>query len=582
MCGIGGVSLKAGNVSSELLEQMNLAQIHRGPDGSGVFTHGSTGLAHVRLSIIDIEGGAQPFNNDGLHLVANGEIYNFHALQDALTARGVSLQSASDCEPILHLYREHGAFVSKQLHGMYAFALFDEATETLVLARDPFGIKPLYYAETDQGVAFASEPAVLSKVGWIEPIANSQAWGNYFNRHYVGGRQTMFKGIERVLPGEVLIIRAGEIVERLHFPAELPAAEASGWFGDKKSQTQEEPAMARFDELFDESVRLHLQADVPYAAYLSGGVDSSALVQKMSAATDELHTFTIGFESTSVADERGNARALTTALNASHETISFGESDFWRFLPLMMTRMDDLTCDYASLPVLKLSELASQHVKVVLCGEGGDEILAGYGRYRTSIWDKLRSKRFRRGGDASHFSDLFKGDISSWREPDLSTPPGLTAIQAKQYLDIQDWLPCDLLTKLDRCTMAYGLEGRVPFLDGALAAYCFGLPDGLKVQGRTGKYLLKKWLSQAQSAINPWEKKKGFTVPVREWLEKKREALATRLVGHDGLADIVHMTELAKLFEAPFGKREGQIVFNLLCYSLWFDVHIKGQELQEL
>ncbi|MBV1934161.1 MAG: asparagine synthase C-terminal domain-containing protein, partial [Parvibaculaceae bacterium] len=180
------------------------------------------------------------------------------------------------------------------------------------------------------------------------------------------------------------------------------------------------------------------------------------------------------------------------------------------------------------------------------------------------------------------FSDLFKGDISSWREPDLSTPPDLTAIQAKQYLDIQDWLPCDLLTKLDRCTMAYGLEGRVPFLDGALAAYCFGLPDGLKIQGRTGKYLLKKWLSEAQSAINPWEKKKGFTVPVREWLEKKREVLASRLVGHDGLADIVHMTELAKLFDAPFGKREGQIVFNLLCYSLWFDVHIKGRELQEL
>lgn len=563
MCGIAGVSLKTGSIHTSFLEQMNIAQAHRGPNGSGTFSHKGVGLAHVRLSIIDLKGGAQPFSHQGVHLVANGEVYNYKTLQAALKKEGVRFQSGSDSEPILYLYQKFGFRFPQHLRGMFGVAIYNEETEELLLARDPFGIKPLYYAETSKGVAFASEPAVLTKVGWVKPQANPKAWGNYFNRHYVAGQLTLFKGIKRVLPGEVLVIKHGKITSRHCFPPQFSAPAAFN----------KVDALAKFDELFEESINLHLQADVPYAAYLSGGVDSSSMVTKMADVAKNVHTFTIGFKSNHVADERQNANALAKSLKTTHKSIEFGEEDFWKYLPTMAVHMDDLTCDYAALPVLKLSEAASKHVTVVLAGEGGDEILAGYKRYHPPRW-KFWRKGFRRGGDASHFPQIFKHNIAMWRENKLPHHPHFSAVQNKQYADMQDWLPCDLLTKLDRCTMAYGLEGRVPFLDGPLATYCFSLPDYLKIKDNHPKYLLKTWLSEVQKTLDPWERKKGFTVPIKEWLENKRPQLAEKLVGHPALEEIVNQPQFAKLFNKPFSKKAAQNVFNILCYCLWFEAHI--------
>src|SRR5690606_28766995 len=352
MCGIAGVSLRASEPSESFLGRLAALQAHRGPDGEGFYRHRGTGLVHRRLSILDLEGGAQPISTeDGrTHIVANGEIYNYRPLQARIRESGVRLVTDSDSEVPLHLWRRYGPDFVRHLEGMYALAIYDEGTEELILARDPVGIKPLYIAETAEGVAFASEAGAIVGAGWVRADVEERAWPSYFNKQYVDGPLTMFKGVERVEPGEVVRIRHGEIVERRTYPLALRPASPVG----------EDEALRMLDDLATRTVESHLQSDVPYGAFLSGGIDSSFVVTKMVELVGEVRTYSIGFSSDTVSDERESALRLSRKLGTSHQAIEFTPDDFWRLLPEMCASMDDLVADYAALPTLKLAEFAKR------------------------------------------------------------------------------------------------------------------------------------------------------------------------------------------------------------------------------
>jgi asparagine synthase (glutamine-hydrolysing) len=561
MCGIAGVFLKSGSISKAFLSSMGKAMEHRGPDGTGIYRKNAFGFIHKRLSILDVDGGKQPISDakDRVHIIANGEIYNYKQLNADLKAKS---KTQSDTEAALHAYLEWGNGFTQHLHGMYAIAIFDERNNTLHLARDPFGIKPLYISETTKGIAFASEPSVLTRSGWIKAEVEYEVLPAFFSRQYVGGSKTLFKGIERVNPGEILTIKDGEIVGR---QTHLPKLE--------KAKEVEEP-LQKLDALLKEAIHSHLQSDVPYGAFLSGGIDSSTMVTAMVEHEKEpVKTYTIGFTSDTVSDERNTAELLADKCGTAHKSITFDEKDFWNYLPKMCEAMDDLVADYAALPLLKLSEHAAKDVKVILSGEGGDEIFAGYGRYRQKWWHSMLGRPFRGSGDASEFEDLFKFPISFCEEADV--PEGLTDIQQRQWMDIQDWLPDDLLLKVDRCLMRHSIEGRVPYLDDTLATFGFSLPDKYKVRGKNGKWLLKSCLRSKHDFMDVFATKKGFTVPVHDWLCKNQKKIHKLLLKNKGLSYIVHKKELDTFFDSPMTKKQAKLCFSLLCYAHWHNKHIE-------
>ncbi|MGB1540351.1 MAG: asparagine synthetase B family protein, partial [Rickettsiales bacterium] len=383
----------------------------------------------------------------------------------------------------------------------------------------------------------------------------------------------LFHGIRRVQPGEVLRIKRGRVEERITVPLEL----------SRPTVDNEEQALEQFDALFEAKIRTHLQSEVPYGAFLSGGIDSSSVVTEMAEVTKNLQTYTIGFEHISVADERSTAENLAHKLGARHTSVEFGEEDFWRYLPQMCRAMDDLIADYAALPTLKLARCAQSDVKIILSGEGGDEILAGYGRYRRqSLLSKLLGRPFRGRGDAARFAHLFQqpehfAQFYKREQPDRAYhQPGFTSLQDYQARDIAEWLPNDLLLKIDRCLMHYSIEGRVPLLDREMVRFAFSLADKLKIQGKKGKWLLKKWLHARHPELDVWAPKRGFTVPIQEWLEKKREHLAPWLCSHPALQTIIAKEAFAKWLEKPLGAKDAKLLFNFLCLAVWYDIHIEG------
>ncbi len=560
--------------SPALMARLADALRHRGPDGEGRHAWRNMALVHRRLSIIDVAGGAQPIPDQTgkVQIVCNGEIYNFVPLQNDLERSGIPLKTRSDSEVALHLYKKYGLDFVTHMEGMYALGILDETTGDLVLARDPMGIKPLYISVIGAGLAFASEPAALVRAGWCAAEVDPAAWPSLFNRQYTGGLKTLFKGVTRVKPGEVLRIRDGQIVERREYPLPLEAA----------ADMPEAEALDRLDALLTASVTSHLQSEVPYGAFLSGGIDSSVVVDKMVDVAGRVRTYTIGFSSATVADERAEAFRLAQALNTDHVAVDFTEKDFWDYLPTLGRVMDDLVADYAALPTLKLAERARQDVKVILSGEGGDEVFAGYGRYRRGGWlDFLRGRRFRGRGDTAGYKLLFKHDsIASWRDSehqDRFGTEGFTRLQTYQARDMSDWLPDDLLLKVDRCLMAYGIEGRVPLLDSKFAAFAFALPDVLKIRGAHGKYLLKTWLARRHPDMKVWAGKRGFTVPIQAWLEERRPALLAYLAAHGGVDQVVHRRDLKAWLEKPLDRRGAKLLFTLVCYALWHDVHIQDR-----
>lgn len=589
MCGIAGIMYGHGHrvklgvkpgvkpgVEPGLLDSFAKALAHRGPDGVGRFENGHVGLVQTRLAIIDLAGGDQPlYGPQGTALIANGEFYEYVELRDQMP--DVDFKTGSDCEPPLHLYAKHGLAFADQLRGMYAVAIYDPKADRLILARDPFGIKPLYYLEGDGFFAFASEPQALIAAGLVEPVVDVAARTGLLQLQYTTGSDTIYRGIKRLLPGETVAVSGARIVERRHRAA-LPQ--------DGPALMSEDEAMFEVAAALRNSVEIHQRSDVPYGMFLSGGVDSTVVLSLMAELnTTPVRTFTAGFSGTGVADERAHARQVANRLGAENIEVEFTQEDFWSLLPSIAAAMDDPAADYATLPTYKLAERAkAEGLKVILSGEGGDEIFGGYGRYRSAMRPWWRGGRRMRPRGFFDGLGVLRDDISGWRDPvgtaeSVEEISGRTRLQVAQAVDCTDWLPNDLLTKLDRCLMVHGVEGRVPFLDQRVADIAFRLPDDMKVRGGKGKYILRKWLDARMPEADAFAKKKGFTVPVAEWILARGREIGPLVARQPGVAEFSDAQAVEALFRRG-NKRAGLAAWMLLFYALWHSRHILGRNMQ--
>ncbi len=562
--------------AAEILDALADALGHRGPDGRGRHVDGDVGLIQTRLAIIDLETGDQPIAAKGPDggeavLVANGEIYNY--VEVKLDLGRVPFKTRSDCEVPLQLYlREELAFTD-HLRGMYAIAIHDQTRGRLVLTRDPFGIKPLYFSQSGAGFAFASEPQALIRAGLAMARLNPTARDEMLQTQFSCGRETPFAGIERVMPGETLIVEKGRVIGH-NRTSPLPE-------GAPKDISRSE-ALMRLDDLLDDAVGVHQRSDVPYGMFFSGGIDSTVLLAMMSRLNERpVKAFTAGFSGTAVHDERALAREIAAHLGADHHEVEFGAADFWDMLPEIAAAMDDPAADYAVLPTYKLAQTARESgTKVILSGEGGDEVFAGYGRYRRATRWRILGGRAMRDRGALEGLGLLRDENRNWRggmaaaEED-TRGHGWTALQRAQAVDMADWLPNDLLTKLDRCLMVHGVEGRVPFLDTKLASFGFGLPDALKVRRGRGKWILRQWLEKVAPMARPFAAKRGFTVPVGEWIAAEGQRLGPLVAAQAGVAEICRPDAVTALFRSA-GKREMQAAWSLLFYAVWHQHHILG------
>jgi len=577
MCGIAGIMTCHGDAApGRLLRAMGAALAHRGPDGDGHYRSGDVGMAQARLAIIDLATGDQPlYEPGGAALVANAEIYNYVELRREFPESVFATQS--DCELPLHLYRRHGLDFTGHLRGMYAIALHDPAAGRLVLARDPFGIKPLYYAETPHYFAFASEPQALIQAGILESELAAPARNALLQMQFTTGRDTIFAGIKRVLPGETIVVRQGRIVERRRREA-LPTGGPVA--------IDEEEAVKRLDSALADSVLVHQRADVPFGMFLSGGIDSTAVLVMMARLAERpVRAFTVGFAGNDASDERPAARAAALAVGAEHVEILFDERDFWSLLPAVASAVDDPATDYAMLPTYKLAAAAhADGLKVILSGEGGDELFGGYGRYRSVMRPWWAGGRMPRARGILDDLGLLRGEMTGWRDgiaaaEALATEGGRNRLQIAQAVDCADWLPNDLLTKLDRCLMVHGVEGRTPFLDPAVAALALRLPDELKIRRGLGKWLLRRWLAQQLPAAQPLARKRGFTVPVGRWIAARAAEIGPLVARSEAVRELCEPEGVARVFAAAAQKRAGRAAWTLLFFALWHRRHIEGREL---
>ncbi len=573
MCGIAGILAASGAPPPDAiaLAAMQRALAHRGPDGSGQSVVGRVGLAHNRLAIIDLATGDQPLFAGSAALVGNGEIYNYRELRDAMP--GTRFATHSDNEPPLHLWLRDGPGYARQLRGMYALAIHERTARSITLSRDPFGIKPLYVAQTPDCLAFASEPQALLTAGIVPRGLRTAARDELLQLQFTTGAETIFPGIRRVLPGETLTCADGKILAHDRAPA-LPE-------GDTED-IGEEAALARLDRALAESVDLHQRSDVPYGMFLSGGIDSAAVLTMMARLNDRpVLAYTAAFDVPGAADESAAAAEVARGLGARHEVLRVDEAMVWAHLPRIVAALDDPAADFAIIPTWFLARRARQDVKVVLSGEGGDEMFGGYGRYRSAMRPWWLGGRVMRARGAFDRVDVLRARPITWRDgfaaaEAQATAAGRSRLAAAQATDMADWLPNDLLIKLDRCLMAHAVEGRTPFLDRGVAEAAFRLPDGLKVRQGMGKWLLRLWLSKHCPAARPFARKQGFTVPVGAWIAGQGARLGPLVAAQPGVAEIADKRRVIALFRAAEGRHEGAAAWSLLFYALWHRAHVQG------
>jgi asparagine synthase (glutamine-hydrolysing) len=565
MCGIAGVIMRNGGAPDPaVLDRLLAAIAHRGPDGHGRLVRGGTALLHARLAIIDLDTGDQPLHApSGTALIANGEIYNNPELRAAMD--GTPFRTRSDCEPALFLYEEAGEGFADRLRGMYAIAIHDPARDRVVLARDPFGIKPLYYVETAFAFAFASEPQALVAAGFSHAAVDGTRRAELLQLKFTTGAETVFPGVRRVLPGETLVVEGGRVVSRRRIAALPPG---------RPRPMRHREALDRLDAVLADSVAVHLRSDVPYGLFLSGGIDSSALLALMTRiAGGRVRALTMGWQGAGVADESREAERLAKAQGAACLRLEMGPDDFWRHAPRIAAAIDDPTADAAVLPTWFLGRAAREAgLKVTLCGEGADELFAGYSRYRK------RRPPWSWVARAPRSKGVFGAAIEGWRAG-LTTAEAEAArdrspLQAAQAADIAEWLPNDLLTKLDRCLMAHGVEGRTPFLDPVVAAFAFRLPDAEKAGLRFGKVLLRDWLARAFPEAGAYARKKGFKPPVGTWMAARAKELSELVAASPGVAAALPEALVAAAFARAAD--DPQRAWSLLFYALWHARHVLG------
>jgi asparagine synthase (glutamine-hydrolysing) len=578
MCGIAGIVHTDGrSVDRDVLCRMREAVAHRGPDGSGLWIDGPVGIAHRRLAIIDLSGGQQPMvsSDSGAVLAFNGEIYNYRDLRTTLRADGIRFGGDSDTEVVLRAFDRWGEACVERLHGMFAFAVWHPATQRLFAVRDRLGIKPLYYRWHDATLTFASEMKAILAARLSPAALDQRSFDRYLQLQYVPGPETMVDGVRQLPPGATLTIadtsgeRGREPVVRRYWRARARASAA--------------PTVEQFQERLAHSVRTHLVADVPVGALLSGGVDSSLVVAHMAALSPTpVHTFSVRFEDERL-DESRAAKTVADHLGTVHHEELVTDRDAVEALPGVAAAMDEPLADYAALPTYLVARHASKHVKVVLSGEGADELFAGYRRYRR---DRLLTplSRLRAPYQASHV--FSRAEVTRMRgrapEPLRRQPrderrvPG--TLNRLLLRDIEGWLPDDLLVKVDRMTMLSSLEARVPYLDHEFVEWSLALPAAAKLSadGRKDKRLLRRAAATMLPSSVASRAKHGFKPPLDAWLRGHLRSLA-----HDALLSatarlraLVDIRRVEQLLAAhDRGRPEGHRLWTLLVWELWSREH---------
>jgi asparagine synthase (glutamine-hydrolysing) len=625
MCGIAGFLAAApdGRADAEMLGQMATALLHRGPDGGGLYLDGPVGLAHRRLAIIDLsEHASQPMQNeDGeLVLVANGEIYNHRALRRELEGNGHRFRSSSDSEVILHLYEEVGDAVTERLDGMFAFALWDRRRRRLLLARDRLGQKPLYYAMRPDGLIFASELGALLADPNTPAELDHAALDAYLALQYVPSPWTIFRGIRRLPAGQQLVIE----------PGQQPAPRAY-WTIDPtpRGPTDMAEAARLVRRTVEEAVTARLMSDVPLGAFLSGGVDSSIVVAAMARATSTpVKTFSIGFDREQDS-ELAYARMIAERYGTDHHE-RIVSPDMISVLPLLARQHGQPFADPSAVPTHYLSELTREHVTVALSGDAGDESFGGYSRYvwaHVANWIRrlpppmlsaaagalmrtptgpgrwvrdygarlLEPEAERYLSYIRHFSadekaDIYTGELAREFATDRTAERFAEMLGASRAgdslgrlmeLDLRTYLPDDILVKVDIASMTHGLEARSPLCDHRVVELATSLPSSLKVQGLTGKMVLKR----AFADLVPWaildRKKKGFSMPVKRWFrttlrDHARDLLLSTQARERGLFRPDRVERLIDRHQA--GEDHGDRLWNLLALEVWFRELVDGRQ----
>jgi asparagine synthase (glutamine-hydrolysing) len=613
MCGICGlVSLDGSAVDATPLGAMNEALRHRGPDSEGSLVDGPVALAARRLSIIDLEGGDQPLGNEdgSVQVVQNGEIYNYRELRAALERRGHRFSTQSDTEVLVHLYEDLGPSFVRELRGMFAIALWDSGGRRLVLARDRFGIKPLYYRADHGLLSFASELKALPR-GEVD----LDALEAFLAFNSIPAPLSIWRGTSKLPAGHLLIWEGkGEPrLERFARPAPVPATEVRG--GRESELAEELRARLR------DSVRAHLVADVPVGVLLSGGVDSGALAALAALESSErVKTFSIGFEEGSF-DELAEARQVAERYGTDHHELVL-RPDAAELIPKLAAAFDEPFADSSALPTYLVSELASGHVKVALSGEGGDELFGGYYTYVADLLAPragpvagvlrplvealpsssgkasfdYKAKRFVR---AAHLPPLerhhaWKEIFSPEARAELLVPARrggsdpLDVYRARyaetsaaeplarlQDVDLGIYLVDDLLVKTDRASMAHSLEARVPYLDDVVAGFALALPSGLKVRGLAKKRLLRKAMAPLLPRSVVYGRKRGFSIPAAAWLRGPLVPLAREILspGEVRRQGYFQPETVSRLLEDHVAGREdlSRQLWGLLTFTLWLE-----------
>ncbi|MEP6731611.1 MAG: asparagine synthase (glutamine-hydrolyzing) [bacterium] len=639
MCGICGVALSSragGEVDRSMIERMRDVITHRGPDGAGMFVRGRIGLGHRRLSIVDPEAGQQPMASDdgAIQIVYNGEVYNHPEISRRLEAEGHHYRTHCDTESVLKLYEEHGAQTATYLRGMFAFAIWDEVRETLFIARDRFGVKPLYYAVTEDGsLYFGSEIKSILASGVIIAGFDQASLPEYLSSHSTFGQDTMFAGIRRLEAGHTLTWRDGAVTIERYWDLSF-AHEGE----DTRSEAQ---VIAQYDEMFREAVRMRLMADVPLGAFLSGGIDSAAITAVMAGLMDEpVRTFSVAFAERE-ANELGYARMVAKKFSTEHREVIVSAEEFWDSLPQMIWQEDEPIAHPSSIPLYFVSKLAAEHVKVVLTGEGSDEVLGGYNRYRVTMYnmrfgsayermmpdggrslvrgaiDSLpRSSRIRQKLDRTFltlpadlttlYMDNFAvfsrqrlerlwspetrerfGTLSPYATAErfYESSDAHTMLNKLLYVDTKTYLH-ELLMKQDQMSMAASIESRVPFLDHELVEFCARMPESMKIRGMTTKYVLRKIMTGVLPPEILSRRKMGFPVPIGAWLRGPyRHVLDEFVLGHRALArglfDEAALRQLV-LSHTSGEANHAERLWSLINLEMWQRMQFDGEPWEDL
>lgn len=524
MCGICGV---LGINDEGLVKNMCDVILYRGPDDDGYYFDGDFGMGMRRLAIIGRSTGHQPMHNEDMSVwvVFNGEIYNYRDIKADLECKGHKFYTVSDTEVIPHLYEEYGDAFATHLRGMFAISLWDAGKRRLIIARDRLGIKPLYYTVVDNIFMYASEAKQFLQYEGFKPEMNVNAVNRMFTYRTIPGTGTMFKGVKKLLPGHMLIHENGSFTIKKYW--DIPVNEARAASIDAYA--------AGLRELLEESVRIRLMSEVPLGAYLSGGLDSSAIVALMSQHSQEpVKTFTVGYgEST---DEFEYARMVADHCKAEYNEIRISMDRMTDFIPRVLWHAEVPLSDPASIPFYVTSEKLKQHVTVALLGEGSDELFAGYSEYRILspkykvIPDALRKEIFKfkriplnESEKRGVFTANLSGDISPLKEIDSclsGRDDGRDLLYRILRYDVKQVLPNHQLLRVDKISMAHSIEARVPFLDHKVVEYSMSLPSQVKLNGTNGKYVLKKAIEDLLPSRIIHRQKKGFNIPIDIWMEK--------------------------------------------------------------